>query len=96
MEGMTTITQHNGAVTEQDIFLENIPLITELIMETRGMTAGQYGEFRQECITENGKTYPTAVSFIQKVLLIVDAFFQGGCMEPGEITDRLKDMCKIA
>lgn len=95
MEGMA-ITQHNGAVTERDVFLENIPLITELIMETRGMTAGQYEKFRQECLAENGKTYPPAAGFMQKVILVADVFFQDGRMEPAEITDRLKDMCKIA
>ena len=61
-----------GKMTEYDFFLENIPMITDLVIEVQNMTLENYQRFKCDCIEQTKVLYPSALRFITNVLIVID------------------------
>lgn len=59
-------------MTEYDFFLENIPIITNLVIEVQNMTLENYQKFKCDCIEQTKVLYPSALRFMTNVLIIID------------------------
>ena len=59
-------------MTEFDFFLENIPTITDLVIEVQNMTPKDYQKFKFDCIEQTKVLYPSALRFITNVLIVID------------------------
>jgi hypothetical protein len=59
-------------MTEFDFFLENIPTITDLVIEVQNMTPKDYQKFKFDCIEQTKAMYPSALRFMTNILIIID------------------------
>lgn len=64
-------------MTERQLLTECIPQITELALEIRKMTPGQYLEFKQENLEEMAESCPEALGFMQKIHSIIEWSLSG-------------------
>lgn len=59
-------------MTERDLVIECIPQITEMAIAVKGMSAGEYKQFKQEHLEDVKKTYPNAVRFITNIYKLIE------------------------
>lgn len=57
---------------EREVLIKCIPQITEMALEIKKMTPGQYLEFKQKHLAEVRKSCPAALGFIQKIYQIIE------------------------
>ncbi len=63
-------------MSERELFIQSIPQIAEMIAEVQKMTPQRYEEFKREYLEEVKVNAPSAVGFIEKVLIVIDAYLQ--------------------
>lgn len=59
-------------MTERALVIECIPQITEMAIAVKGMSAGEYKQFKQEHLDEVRRTCPKAVRFITNIYKIIE------------------------
>lgn len=55
-------------MTERDVFMQNIPVIAEMIVEARKLTAGEFEAWREETMEQ---TPEKAKPFVQKIFVTI-------------------------
>lgn len=59
-------------MTERELLIRCNTQITEMALEIKKMTPGQYLEFKQEHLAEVEKTCPETLGFIKKIYDIIE------------------------
>lgn len=59
-------------MSEMDLVIECMPQITEMAIAVKGMSAGEYEQFKQEHLEDVKKTCPKALGFISNIYKLIE------------------------